>query len=393
MKIGGFFFPHFAVQVETRNDSSIAGKPIIIGGLPYERKFVYDTSQKAREFGIKQGMPLREAYSLCPRGLFLPLDEERYTHAFTAVLTLLADYSPVVEAGTLGSALIDLGYEKDKLKSIRELRQLIETSLHLHSSVSIASNRFVARVASQIARPGEVIIVPDGEEGEFLKDLSVRFLPASAKTLEQLELLGIYWMGQLASLPPEAVSMEFGGDGRWLWELSNGVDGSRLIPWTRAPMLKEQAYFEPAAESINQLLARSDELLGRLSQQLKERWQCCLRLTISLHFTNGHVVQRVIHFKEATSCQETMLHHLKQCLERARFTAPVSEMRLTATDFCPESGKQTLFVDEPLQRRQMLAPAVSWLRRRYGKGIVKKIVTKPDSVLPENSFYFTEFSV
>ncbi|PIU55991.1 MAG: hypothetical protein COS87_03495 [Chloroflexi bacterium CG07_land_8_20_14_0_80_45_17] len=391
MRVGCFFFSHFAVQVEARNNDSMIGRSIITGGLPYERKAVYDASQEALECGVRQGMPLREAYSLCPQGLFLPLDEERYANAFTAILTLLADYSPVIEAGTLGSAFIDLSYECDELKFVRELGQLIEKRFHLHFSISIASNKFVAWAASQIARLGEVIVVPEREGKDFLKDLPVRFLPASSRTLERLELLGIYRIGQLASLSLAAVSLEFGSEGKRLWELSNGIDRSRVIPWIKAAMLKEQIYFEPAVESGSQLLARGDELLNRLSLQLKERWQCCLRLTISLHFSNGHIVQRVVHFKEATSSKETMLRHLKQCLEKARSTAPVSEMRLTLTDFCPEGGRQALFLDEPLKRGERLASAISWLRQRYGKGVVKRMLTKPNSVLPEDSFSLTEF--
>lgn len=391
MRIGCFFFPHFVVQVEIRDDNSRAGKPVIIGGLPHERKTVYDASEEAREYGVRQGMPLRQAYSLCPQGIFLPLDEERYKSAFTSILSLLADYSPVVEAGMPDSIFIDLSYEGDKLKFVRELGQLIENRFNLRSFTSIASNKFASWVASQIARTREVIVVPEGEERDFLKDLPVRFLPATARTLEQLELLGIYRMGQLASLPLEAIMIQFGSEGRRLWELSNGIDGSRLIPWTRTPMLQEQAYFEPPANSIAQLLTRGDELLGKLSQQLKERWQCSLRLTISFYFANGHFAQRVIHFKEPTSSQEMMSRHLRQCLERLKFTAPVSEMRLTLTDFSAEDGKQALFLDGSLERRERLNSAISWLRQRYGKGVVKKITKKPEGILPEDSLSFTEF--
>lgn len=394
MRIACFFFPHFVVQVEVRDNDSLRGRPIIIGGLPYERKVVYDASQEALEYGARQGMPLREAYTLCPQGVFLPLDEGKYANAFTAILTLLANYSPVVEAGTPGSAFIDLSYECNELQFVEEVRQIIEKRFQLHSFVSVAANKFVAGAASRVARPGKVIVITEREEKDFLKDLPVCFLPASSRTRERLELLGIHRMGQLASLSLAAVSLEFGDEGKRLWELSNDIDGSTLIPWCKVPMLKEQIYFEPAAETASQVLASGDELLTKLSQQLKERWQCCLRLTISMHFSNNHIAQRVVHFKEATSSKEAMLRHLKQYLEKAKFTAPVSEMRLTLTDFCPESGRQALFLDEPLKHRERLGSAISWLRQRYGKGVVGRVLaTKPNSPLPEDSFSFTEFDL
>ncbi len=401
MRVACFFFPHFAVQVEARDNSSLTGRPIIIGGLPYERKVVYDASREASACGVRQGMPLRAAYTICPQGVFLPLDEEKYANIFTTVLTLLANQSPVVEAGTPGSAFLDLSYERPdytaELQFVDGVRQMIEKRLQLHPCVFVAPNKFVAWAASQVARPGKITIIAEKEGGNFLKDLPVYLLPASSRTLERLELLGIYQIGQLASLSLAAVSLEFGNEGKRLWELSNGIDESRLIPWSQVPMLKEQVYFEPAAESISQVLASSDELLSRLSQQLKERWQCCLRLTISMHFNNDHIAQRVFHFKQATSSRETMLRHLKQYLESARFTTPLSEMRLTLTDFCPESGRQAPissgFSDQPLKYRERLASAISWLRQKYGKGIVGRVLAKPNSALPEDSFSFTEFDL
>ncbi|MFO7773585.1 MAG: hypothetical protein R6V59_06595 [Dehalococcoidia bacterium] len=420
MRVGCFFFPHFAVHVETIDNESLRGRAIIIGGRPYERKTVYDASQEALACGVRQGMPLREAYALCPQGVFLPLDEGKCANAFTAILTLLAGCSPVVEAGHWGlhpqtpqgalgfgashaerSAFIDLSYECPDytgiLQFVEEVRQIIEKRLQLYPFASVASDRFVAWAASRIARAGQVMIIAGGEERDFLKDLPVCLLPASPRTLERLELLGIYRIGQLASLSSAAVSLEFGNEGKRLWELSNGIDGSRLIPWTEVPMLKEQIHFEPAAETISQVLAGGDELLSRLSQQLKERWQCCLRLTISMHFSNDHIAQRVFHFKEATSSRETMLRHLRRYLESARFTTPVSEMRLTLTDFCPENGRQAPispgFSDQRLRHRERLASAISWLRQRYGKEVVGGVLVKPNSALPEDSFSITEFEL
>lgn len=397
MRVGCFFFPHFPVQVEVREDETLRGRPLIIGGLPYGRKAVHDVSQEALDRGVRTGMPLREAYALCPQGLFLPLDEDRYSQACTVILTFLADHSPLVEAGAQGTAFIDLSYESNGRQFAAEMAQLIEKSFHLHSLMSVASNKFVAWAASRVAGPGEVIVIPEGGERDFLKTLPVCLLPASSRTLERLELFGICHMGQLASLSLAAVSLEFGKEGERLWALANGIDGSRLIPWSEVPMLKEQICFEPETETVAKVLASGDELLTRLSQQLKERWQCCLRLIISLRLSNDHIVERVVHFKEATSSRETMLRHLKQCLERARFTAPVSEMRLTVTDLCPESGRQVPissgFIDEPLRRREMLTAATTWLRQRYGRWVVGKMLAKQNSALPEDSFSFTGFGL
>ena len=428
MRVACFFFPHFVVQVEARDDGSLRERPVIIGGLPYERKAVCDASREALACGVRQGMLLREAYALCPHGVFLQPDEGKYAEAFNAVLTLFANYSPVVEAGhrelrtqppgglriqnhrrtpAVGvrpaeySVFIDVSNEgpddSAELQLVGEIRQTIEERFRLYPFVSVASNRFVARAAVRIAGPGQVMVVAGREGKDFLKDLPVCLLPASSVTLERLALLGICRIGQLADISPAALSLEFGNEGRWLWELSRGIDGSRLTPWSEAPVLKEKICFEPAAESMDRVLAGCDRLLTGLSRQLKERWQSCLRLTISMHFSNNHIAQRVFHFKEATSSREEMLRHLKQYMESAKCISPVSEMRLTLTDLCPESGRQSPIssglLDERMKHRERLSSAISWLRQRYGKAVVGRVLVRPNSALPEDSFSFTELEL
>jgi nucleotidyltransferase/DNA polymerase involved in DNA repair len=106
----------------------------------------------------------------------------------------------VVEAGTQGSAFIDLSYECHELQFVEGVSRIIEKRFQLHSFTSIAPNKFVDWAASRVAKPGKVTVIDEGDKKDFLKDLPVCFLPASSRTLERLELLGIHRIGQLASL-------------------------------------------------------------------------------------------------------------------------------------------------------------------------------------------------
>ncbi|MBE9513873.1 MAG: DNA polymerase IV, partial [Chloroflexi bacterium] len=173
MRVGCLFFPHFSVQVEARDNSAIPGKPIIIGGFPHELKPVHDASKEAIKHGIQRGMPLRQAYALCPRGLFLPLAEEKYNCAFTQVLSLLSRYSPTIEATATEHAFLDVTYEPDETRFIRAVDETIERETGFHASMAIASNKFVALTASLVASTGQALVIPEGEEKEFLQDLPV----------------------------------------------------------------------------------------------------------------------------------------------------------------------------------------------------------------------------
>ncbi len=393
MRIGCIFFPNFAVQVELRDNNALSGKPIIIGGFPHQLKAVHDASEEAMRQGVKRGMPLRQAYALCPQAIFLPLAEDKYNDAFTHVLNFLATYTPVVAVGVETCALLDTTLERDEFGFIKEIMEIIEEKTGLHTSAGIASNTFVARVASQVAKPGECLVVPDGDERTFLQNLPVDLLPASPESLRRLKLFGIYKMEELAKLPIGAVKLQFGQEGQILWELANGIDSSKLMPWKMPEAFAGEVFFEPPAEVLTIILSGADDLLNSLVGQLKQRWQCCRRLTMCLSFSNGDMIKRTFRFKQPTCSKEVMLRQLQRYLERARFTSFIEKMTLTLTDLCSEEGKQASFLDTQVKHWGKLITAINQLQQRYGKGIVKQVLYKEGCLLPEDSFSFANFDV
>jgi len=393
MRIGCIFFPNFAVQVEVRDNNALSGKPIIIGGFPYQLKAVHDASEEAMRQGVKRDMPLRQAYALCPQAIFLPLAEAKYNDAFTNVLNLLAQYTPVVAVGAETCALLDATLERDEFAFIKESMEIIEEKTGLHTSAGIASNKFVARVASQVAEPGECLVVPDGEERRFLQHLPVDLLPASPESLRRLKLFGIYKMEELAKLPIGAVKLQFGQEGQILWELANGIDSSRLTPWKMPEALTGEVFFEPPAQVLTIILSGAGDLLNSLAGQLKQHWQCCRHLTVCLSFSNGDMVKRTFHFKEATCSQEVMLRQLQCYLDRARLMSLIEKMTLTLTDLCSEEGKQASFLDTQVKHWGKLITAINQLQQRYGRGIVKQVLYKERCLLPEDSFFFAKVDV
>jgi len=390
MRIGCFFFPHFAIQVERKDNSAMPGKPVIVGGFPEERKPVYDASDEAIKCGIKPGMPLRQAYSLCPQGQFLPLAEGKYALVFQAIIDLLASFCPMVEAASLGCAFIEVSQQQNDTRSIREIVEAIERQSQFKPSVGVASSKFAAWAASQVAEPGRCIILPCGEEGDFLQDLPLNLLPGSTEILRQFRLLGIDTIGQVANLPPEAITLEFGNEGKRLWELANGIDSSRLIPWHRSRVLEEKLNFEPPAESLDQLLAGADRLLNRLTSQL---WgQCCSRLTVCLHFANGNFIQKMLYLKQPTSSEEVILSRLRHWLMEAKLAGVVTEMRLALADLCAARGSQVALLDREVKPKHNISCVIHQLQARYGKGVVKKAeLSRSPTRLPEHSFHLSDF--
>jgi len=391
MRIIDLYFSHFPLQVELSADLELAGKPVIIGGYPHERKTVFDASPEAYACGVQIGMSLRQAHGLCPQAEFLPLDQQRYQQEFEKVLDLLADYTSKLEALELGEVFLELSQDCWEADLIAQIRQEVTRQTGFSVAVGSSRSRFPAQVASRVARTDEVIAVPSGGERAFLKGLPVDLLPISEPVLRRLEMLGIRRMGQLAVLPCQEVGLQFGSEGERLWRLARGIDSSKVIPRKEIPVLADQLEFEPSAETLDRLLAGSQILMNRLSVQLDDRWQHCRGIRVRLYFQED-TLEIIIDFKLATSSPGDMLRHLKHRLENARFSGPVSKIEIAAENLCVEQSTQLKLLDNLPRCSENLAKAIRQLQTKYGKSIIKKTVRpKTFSRLPEGACCLVDF--
>ncbi len=393
MRILSIFFPHFPLQVETRVNPGIMGQPVIMGGYPHERRPVIDASDEAMVCGVKLGMPLCQAHSLCPDALFLPLAAEKYKESFDAVLDLISGFSSKVESTVLGEVFIEIPYASWEVELVKEMRQAIKEREGFVVAMACASCKFTAHVGSKIAKPGRTRTIPAGKESKFLKHLSVDFLPGSEKVIHRLELLGIRTMGQLASLPRESIGLQFGLEGEKLWDLANGIDVRKIIPGRKEVIFEDEVCFDPPADTLDRLIFGASHILDQLSVRLNARWQCCQRLTVQLGFDDSGTTEGVINFKFPTSSSEDMLRHLNHRFSYRMFNGPVTEIRLIASGICAETGSQaSLLHDRPREEGALIA-AAKWLQSRYSPSIMKRIVrSKSNTRLPEGAFLFNDYS-
>jgi DNA polymerase-4 len=386
MRIACLHVPHFAIQVERRENPAICGKPLIIGGYYHETGCVCDVSEEAAAYGVVPDAPLRQAYSLCPRGVFLPYSEERCRQAFSRVLSLVAQLCPLVAPAPPSHVLMGLKYETNEARFVAGVMAVVEEQMGFLVSCGIGSTGFVARLASEKAELSQALFVPDGEEQAFLRYLPLERLPVSAGTIRRLRLFGISLVGELLTLPRGAVECQFGKEGRRLYELALGSDDGLVGQWEEEEEFVLEKNFDVPVEDSGQLLEAVEKLLESLCREFRERWQCCRRLAVMLRFENGRVEHRVLHFKEPTASRQMMACRLSCCIEQLSDAAPVCELRLVAGDLCAESGTQASFLDGPPRSKEQLVEAVRVLQQRYGESVLKKVVSRRNSRLPEERF-------
>jgi DNA polymerase-4 len=397
MRILCLFIPHFPLQVEERDSSTLKGKLVIIGGLPHERKAVYDASLQALERRVKIGMSLRHAYSLCPEAHFLSTDEKKYEQAFEEVLAALDSFSPLVESQDLGTAFLDasgLGnYYTGEENLAKQLLSEICSTCRLSASVGIAGSKFPAKVAATITRPGEFTLVPSDDGKGFLASLPLDVLPCSEKTRRQLRLLGMKTVGEVANLGSQAMMAQFGEEGLLIQQLACGVDESPLVPRKRPARICRAVNFDPPVDTLDGLLSIIGEALDSLSHRLKERWQLCGRMELSFRLDNGNSKKEVLNLRVPTRSKKTLLSLLRLRLEQARFESPVSEVRITLSKLCKD-GKQLSLPTETVRRRQQIAPVAREIKSRLGKNMIKRpIVLDQEALLPEQGFILRDIEI
>jgi nucleotidyltransferase/DNA polymerase involved in DNA repair len=222
----------FYAAIEQRDRPELAGKPVIVGADPKGgrgRGVVSTASYEARRFGVHSALPISVAYRLCPRGVYLPVDMEKYARVSAQVMRILRRFSDLVEPISIDEAFLDVTGSQRALGSgetiARRLKQEIREETRLTASVGMATCKLVAKIASDLRKPDGLLVVPPGHEELFLAPLPVRRLWGVGPKLEdQLRELGVQTIGDLAALDPGRLERRLGSHGHDLLRLARGID-------------------------------------------------------------------------------------------------------------------------------------------------------------------------
>ena len=235
----------FYASVEVLDDPALAGKPVIVGGTD-RRGVVASCSYEARAFGVRSAMPTAQARRRCPHAVFLPGRHARYAEVSTQIHGVFERYTPLVEGISLDEAFLDVtGSERlfgPAVTIAARIRSQIATELHLACSVGVAPVKFLAKLASEAAKPratgngidpgAGVVVVEPGDELRFLHPLPIESLwGVGPATGARLHRLGITTIGELAAVPSGALEAALGqAHGSQLARLARGVDDRHVEP-------------------------------------------------------------------------------------------------------------------------------------------------------------------
>jgi len=206
----------FYASVEQFDNPEYRGKPVIVGGLPEDRRSVVSAaSYEARKFGVHSAMPTVQAYKLCPEGIFVRGRMERYHEKSAEIMAIFWGFSPDVEQLSIDEAFLDItGTEKllgPPPDTARRLKEMVREKTGLTVSIGIAANKYIAKIASGMSKPDGLFIIAPGEEEKFMRSLQVgKIWGAGEKTQEIFKKHGLKTCEDVYHLSGKTLESMFG---------------------------------------------------------------------------------------------------------------------------------------------------------------------------------------
>jgi DNA polymerase-4 len=264
----------FYASVEMRDDPSLRGRPLAVGGRQDQRGVVATCNYEARAFGIHSAMPTAQAIKLCPDLLVIPPAMDKYRVASRQIMDIYRDYTELVEPLSLDEAYLDVSAATQCKGSAtliaQEIRRRIFETVGITASAGVAPNKFVAKIASDWNKPDGLFLVRPDEVDAFVAALPVKKLFGVGKvTAAKLNKLGAHTCADLRGWTMQELQHHFGSFGARLHDLCRGIDEREVSPSRERKSISTEETYTPDVPDLPACLALLPELYEQLQARIK----------------------------------------------------------------------------------------------------------------------------
>lgn len=366
----------FYAAVEQRDHPEYRGKPVIVGSDPKQGKgrgIVATCSYEARKFGVHSAQPISQAWKLCPQGIYVLPDMEKYGRVSGRVMELLSDFTDGIEQVSIDEAFLDVAGSEKLFGSgsgiASQIKDRIRTELGLTASVGVASNKFVAKVASDLKKPDGLVVVEPGHEKEFLAPLPVgRLWGVGPKTEAVLRRSGLERIGQLADLTHTDLTSRFGKTGAHLWQLAQGIDDRPVVADEGYKSIGHEITFDRDTADPEVLHITLLDLSERVAQRLRANKVLARTIAIKYREADFSTFTRRTTLSNPVNTAESIFpvadRLLKTLLREGVLVRLIgvygSNLEIQAV------GKQMSLLDELPEKNRKLASALDDITKRFG---------------------------
>jgi len=365
----------FYASVEIRDDPSLAGLAVAVGGDADRRGVITTCNYAAREYGVRSAMPSAQAHRLCPGLLIIPPDFDKYRAASRQIRQIFYYFSDLVEPLSLDEAYLDVSEAQACQGSAtliaREIRRRVRAEVGITVSVGVAPNKFLAKLASDLEKPDGFVVVEPERVQAFLDPLPVeRLWGVGRVSSEALHRLGIRTVGQLRLWSCEALAARFGQAGQHLWQLAHGIDDRRVVPDHEAKSISRETTFDRDVRDPDVLRAWLLELTEHVAWRLRRHSLRGRTVHLKVRFPDFRTITRCQTLPEATNVTEE-LWEAAAAMFSERVPAdhpPVRLLGMGVSGFDRSGARQRmLFGEETHERQSRLDEVTDEIRARYGR--------------------------
>jgi len=295
----------FFAQIEQRDNPEYKNKPLIVGG-PLNRGVVSTASYEARKYGIHSGMPLSKAKRLCPNGLYIPVDMEKYLRESIRIRDIFYKFTPLVELIGCDEGFLDVtGCEKlfgSALEIAQKIKGSIYESTNLTSSAGLGPNKFLAKLASNMGKPNGLTVLKDSARVmDKIRRLPVSYIwGVGHVTDKELRSMGIETIGDLADTPVELIEARFGELGTIMHQMSRGIDNRKVIPNREAKSIGREITYRRDIDDKSILNSTLLLLSQKIARNMRHNGYRGKVITLKLRFSDFKTISRRITLKEHT---------------------------------------------------------------------------------------------
>jgi len=364
----------FYASIEQRDNPSLRGQPVLVGGSPESRGVVSAASYEAREFGARSAMPMSHAVRLCPHAAVLPVRMGHYVRVSRQIHRIFESYTPLVEPISIDEAFLDvtgslrLFGEAEAIAT--RIKEEVRGQTQLTASVGVAPNKFLAKLASDLDKPDGLVVVTEEGKLSLLAPLPISRIWGVGKVGQRaFASMGIATIGDLQRLPLDVLEGKFGSNAQTLHDLAFGIDSRSVVPEHEAKSISAETTFPRDVSSPTVLETTLLELAETVAWRLRKAQRVARTTTLKLRYGDFTTISRQTRNPQPTDLAEVLFEQVIGLL-RTRVALKGREVRLVglaATGLTEPARRQLALFDETqTEKRKRVAQAVDEVREKIG---------------------------
>lgn len=364
----------FYASIEIRDDPTLRGKPVIVGGLPESRGVVAAASYEVRKYGVHSAMSSYRARKLCPNAIFVSGRMSHYADVSKQIFAILRSYTPLVEPLSIDEAFLDVSGSRNLFGTAvdigRAIKKRIRTETELTASVGVAPNKFLAKLASDLEKPDGLVVVKADRAAALLAELPVGKIWGIGKVAQKsLETIGVRTVREMLNCPRERLDGVFGSNTGRLLELAQGIDERPVVVGEAAKSIGAETTFAKDISDKADLRIYLTTLMARVARRLRKSGYRAQTVQLKARYADFKTVTRAVTLPEPTTSTEVLQNVVRDLFE-VRLGRKGRALRLIGTSVSnltsPVGAEPMLFPDGKLERHGKIDTVVDALQDKYG---------------------------